>query len=72
MPDRGGRGLRHTPSLQGGSVDVWVPGAHTARFPTQEEVVDDGAGGVELGRQHSGGGTLVWKEHEKRERKVWI
>lgn len=68
MPDRGGLTLRHRPSLQGRSVDVWVPGADTARFPTQEEVVDDGAGGVELGRQHAGGGTLVWKECQKRER----
>lgn len=68
MPDRGGLALRHRPTLQCGSVDVWVSGADAARLPTQEEVVDHGAGGVELGRQHTGGGTLVWKERQKGER----
>lgn len=61
----GGLTLGHrtgTSLLPCGSVRVWVPGAPTARFPTHEEVVDHGAGGVELGGQHTRGGTLVWKE----------
>lgn len=63
MLGRGGLILGHRMSpLQCGSVRVWVSGAPTARLPTQEEVVDHGAGGVELGGQHAGGGTLVWKE----------
>lgn len=64
MPDRGGLTPGHRPTLRRGSVDV----RDGARLPTQEEVVDHGAGGVELGRQHAGGGTLVWKEHQKTER----
>lgn len=51
-----------TDPLQWGSVCVCVSGAPTTRFLTHEEVVDHGAGGVELGGQHTGGGTLVWKE----------
>lgn len=65
MLGRGGPTLEHragTSSQQCGSVCVWVSGAPRARFPTHEEVVDHGAGGVELGGQHTGGGTLVWKE----------
>lgn len=65
MLGRGGRTLgprTETSSLRRGGVCVWVSGAPTARFPTHQEVVDHGAGGVELGGQHPGGGTLVWKE----------
>lgn len=65
MPGRGGLSLGHragTSPLQRVGVRVWVSGAAAARFPAHEEVVDHGAGGVELGRQHTGGGTLVWKE----------
>lgn len=59
MPDRRGLTLGHRTTLQCGSVHVWVSGADIARFPTHEEVVDHGAGGVELGGQHTGGGALV-------------
>lgn len=65
MLGRGGLTLGHrtgTSHLRCGSVRVRVSGAPTARFPTHKEVVDHGAGEVELGGQHTGGGTLVWKE----------
>lgn len=48
----------------------WRGGASppsTAGGPAQQQVVDDGAGGVELGRQDTCGWTLIWRQEQNDE-----